>query len=792
MSEADARTGVLCLGASAGGLRSLEAVLSRLPASFPWPVLVSQHLQPDHASLMPGILSRATKLAVREATDGESPVPGVVYTCPSSAELGLSPEGRLTLRAPVAGRPQRIDHLFSTASFARPGLVIAVVLSGTGSDGTAGSLVVKLNGGTVIAESDESAQQSAMPRAAIKAGTVDATRPAEAIAPLVVALAEGGLEQTTQAMLRDVGEIARTLAAASGTDFARYRPATLRRRIEKRRALTGVTTVPEYHELLKRDAQERDALIKSLLLPITEFFRDPPTWESLASEVLPALVDRARSGGTIRVWCAGCASGEEAYTMAIALAELGAPLERVEILGTDLDPDSVQLAEAGTYDAARMENVDAARRARFFKTEAGSFRVNDDLHRAVEFRVHDLTRDPPPPGPFDVIVCRNVLIYFDDSLQAQVLAAFEACIAPSGILFLGRSTAIPAHADAFEPVERTMRIFRSRRATRAPFPGRNAPPGRASRAPAIPPGGGTGAPRVDAVLVEDSSAMILVVDGSWRITLANRRAREATSKDVVGRNLLDVFPRWQGSPVHDALRSAMATGRGVRIQGVPMPASFMDVTLEALHESGERKLFLVAQPSAARPAPALAEREDQQILREDLAATNDELQATNEELAAANEELQATNEELASLNEEFLSTNQNLASTNAEMQASAKHAQPAADLLHAILLSRGDAAIACDASRRVTLVTPRAASLMGLDATAIGKPLDARALGIAPATLDEWLDASTSSSAPIRRETPTDGHVRVESLAGADGVKLGWLLTWTAPGEAPQASQGDH
>ena len=780
MSGADARVGVVCLGASAGGLRSLEAILSRVPATFPWPILVSQHLQRDHASLMPEILSRVTPLTVREATDGESPVPGVVYTCPSSAELGLSPEGRLTLRAPVAGRPRRIDHLFSTASFARPGLVIAVVLSGTGSDGAAGALVVKLNGGTVIAESDESAQQPAMPRAAVKAGTVDATRPAAAIAPLLADLAGGGLEETTQETRRDVGEIARTLAAASGTDFPRYRFATLRRRIEKRQVLAGVATLRGYHDLVQRDAAERAALVKSLLLPVTEFFRDPPAWDALAREVLPGLVERARAGETIRVWCAGCASGEEAYTVAIALAEGGAPPGRVEILGTDLDPDSVRRAAAGTYDAARMQNVDAARRARFFRADAGAFRVGDDLRPSVGFRVHDLTRDPTPQGPFDVVVCRNVLIYFDDALQAQVLAALEACIAPRGVLFLGRSTTLPADADAFEPIARTMRIFRSRRTTDAPPAPRDLAPVQSSVAP--PPGG---APlRVDAVLVEDSSALVLVVDASWRVALANARAREATPEPIVGRPLLEVFPRWRASPVHDALRAAMATGRSVRVQGVPAPAGFVDLTIEALAEAGERRLFLVAHPTAPRPTPARTEREEQQLLREDLAATNDELQTANEELAAANEELQATNEELASLNEEFLSTNQNLASTNAEMQADAEHAQPAADLLHAIVRSRGDAVIACDASRRVTLVTPRAASLLGLDATAVGTRLDARALGVAPATLDEWLEAAAASRAPVQRRAPGPAgalRVSVESLDGAEGARLGWLLTWAPP-----------
>lgn len=518
MTASDHRKGVLCLGASVGGLRSLEAVLSRLTPSFPWPILVSQHLHRDHASLMPAILSRSTALEVREATDGEIPVAGVVYTCPSTAELGMSPDGRLTLREPVDGRPQRIDHLFSTSSFARPGHVIAVVLSGTGTDGTAGSLVVKLNGGTVIAESDESAQQSGMPRAAAKAGTVDATRPADAIAPLLVQLAEGGLDEMTKAMERSVGKVAETLTASSGTDFTRYRLATLRRRIEKRRALVGLPDIEAYHEFVKRDDSERLALTKSLLLPVTEFFRDPPAWEALSSEVLVDLAERARSGATVRVWCAGCASGEEVYSMAIGLAEAGAPLERVEIVGTDLDPDSIRLADAGVFDAARMANVTAARRARFFAQEDGAYRVVPPLRSAASFRVHDLTRDPAPPGAFDIVVCRNVLIYFDESLQAQALASFEGCMTPGGVLFLGRSTALLASNDAFEPIARTMRIFRSRR------PG--APPPTKPRPQAASPtrvDARADDPRaIDAVLVEDSDAIMLIVDASWKVAEIGR------------------------------------------------------------------------------------------------------------------------------------------------------------------------------------------------------------------------------------------------------------------------------
>lgn len=788
MNEIDERAGgFLCFGASAGGLRSLEAVLSKLPASFPWPIFVSQHMQREHASLMPEILSRATKLIVREAVEGETPAPGIVYTCPSTAELGVSPEGQITLRAPVEGRPQRIDHLFSTASFARPGLVIAVVLSGTGTDGAAGSLVVKLNGGTVIAESDESAQQSGMPRAAVRSGSVDVTRAADAIAPLVLRLAEGGLEEMTQAMRRAIGEIAKTLAASSGTDFTHYRSATLRRRIQKRSALVGVTTLADYHALLKGDAAECDALAKSLLLPVTEFFRDPLAWEALAREVLAPLVERALAGETIRVWCAGCASGEEAYSMAIAFAELGAPLDRIEILATDLDPDSVERATAATYDPSRMANVDAARRARFFQAKAGSFRVADEILGCVELRTHDLTRDAPPAGPFHLVACRNVLIYFDDTLQTRVLAAFETCMAPAAALFLGRSTTIPTHTDAFEPIARTMRIFRSRRATGSRARGATAAPAARTASPAS--GGDAGAHQIDAISVEDSDAIILVVDPSWRITLASSLAREALGGDVVGKSLLDILPRWQGSPVHDALRATMETGRSVRLQGVPMPAGYVDLTLEAVRDSDEHKLFLVATPAVPRSIHApRADSGEQHVIRKDLVATNDELQTVNEELAAANEELQATNEELASLNEEFLSTNQNLASANAEMQASIDHAQPSASQLHAIVLSRGDAVVACDAERRLTLMTPKASSLLSLGPAALGRPLDARALGIAPATLDEWLDAAAEAGVAIERGVATSagGHsVRVEFLAAPNGSSLGWLLSLSAPPRMP-------
>ena len=767
--------GIVCIGASTGGLRSLEALLAKLPENFPWPILVSQHLQPDHASMMPQLLARISQLQVREAVEGDLPEPGVVYTGPSDLEMGLSPEGHISMRAPVARRPQRIDHLFATASFAHPGLVIAIVLSGTGSDGAAGSLVVKLNGGTVIAESPESALESAMPEAASRAGTVDDMRSAEEMAPLLVRLSEGGLGEMTAAKERELRAIAQTLTDVSGTDFAGYRLATLRRRIEKRRTLLGIQSLGEYATLVRRDASERDALVRTLLIPVTEFFRDPEVWVALSLQV-GDLVARARDGGTIDVWCAGCATGEEAYTCAIALIEAGVPASSLRIVGTDLDAAALERARRGLFSEARMTNVDATRRERFFKPLKGAFEASDELRGVTTFRVHDLTRDPLPTGPLDLIVCRNVLIYFDDTLREHVLSAFEAALTPRALLLLGRSEALPRHADVFEAVARSTRLYRTRR--REPsVQGASAGDGREVDMHADESPEGREEARRAAVRVEESSAIILALDAAWRITLANRRARETLTPGIVGMRLLDVFPHWQGSPVHSALRTTRTSGRSVRVAAVPTAEGFFDIELEMLDETGDRSVLLVARPTIV----PVRERDGraQHDLHEDLETTNAELQTANEELAAANEELQASNEELASLNEEFLSTNQNLASTNAELQAGAALASPTR-LLQSMLLGERPM-LTCDATRRVITYTPKAAALLGLDGALSGRELGAADLGIAPATLDAWL---VPHDAPVSHRHATargELEVGILTLRDASGKAQGWLFAWADP-----------
>ena len=754
--------GIICLGASAGGLRSLEAIVGRLPADMPWPVLISQHLQADRVSQLPEILARSARMPVREAVAGEVPVAGTIYTCPSSHELGVGLDGRLTLRPPASGKPQRIDHLFATASYARPGRTIAVVLSGTGNDGAVGSLVVKLNGGSVLAESDESAEHTGMPAAAQRAGTVDATLAAGEISAVLYALSQDGLDKASATTAFLVTDIARLITSADGTDFSRYRHGTLRRQAEKRRILHGLRDLAEYRDLLANDTAERTALKRSLLVPVTEFFRDAQAWRALEDDVVPILAERARAGRPVRVWCVGCATGEEAYSIAILLAESIENRERVEILGTDLDPAATSAATHGAYDASRMRGVDALRIERFFHPTDHGHRANSLLRAMVQFRVHDATRDEAP-GSFDLIICRNLLIYFDATLQAQTITKLRAALVGPQILFLGKSETIQS-ATEFVPLVRPMRIFRATGADpETPHETGRTVASMGSNARAPP-----------AVVVEEPDAIVLLIDDAGRIRRANERARMLSEAELVGTRLLDLFPRWQGSPVHDAIRDSVATGRSLKVRGAPTPDGPMDVTLERAL-APEHGTLLIATPTAVRQraTPDLVEA------REDLAATNDELQSANEELAATNEELQATNEELASLNEEFQTTNQTLASTNIELGEVAKSAKKATDLMDEFVQRWAHAIVACDAARRVTVFNRQAAQLFTLGASSIGRPIDELDLGATPAEILHLLERARSGDGTQTTDRRTgDLALTVTHVSDHAGDPLGWVLAW--------------
>jgi two-component system CheB/CheR fusion protein len=431
------------------------------------------------------------------------------------------------------------------------------------------------------------------------------------------------------------------------------------------------------------------------------------------------------------------------------------------ILATDLDAGALALAREGVYDEARTLGMDAARRERFFVANGADLRVKQSLRSLVTFARHDLTRDPAP-GHFDLIACRNVLIYFGDELQARLSSQFEEALSPGGILFLGRSENLQRHSQAFAPLARSMRIFE--RVGPASIASANEPSGSSADAAAS---------EIDVVLVEEPDALVVCLDADLRVTVANPRAKKLIGRDILGENLLDIFPRWRASPVEKALDQATSGGRSLQLMGVPVSWGYIDLQLEPLHDD-TRRLVLLGRASE-RSTPNLE-------MREDLSALNDELQSANEELAVSNEELQAANEELASLNEEFQSTNDSLASTNAGLEASllASGAHAPAVILRTLIERAPDPMATCDAAGRLDLFNARAASLFGWSRATVGAPLRT-ALGMEDGIAAGWL--KEASSAPIERATlvaKAPMRLRIEPLLGTNGAPLGWMLSWSA------------
>lgn len=456
---------VVGLGASAGGLESLGRLLSGLPVGFPAPVLVVLHLDPHHRSHAVALLQRRTRLPVRVAREGLRPKGGTVYIAPPDRHLLLK-GGRMRLsRSPRVNysRPS-IDRLFTSLANDRGPAAIVAVLSGAGSDGADGLLAVKSRGGLAIAEDPDTAAFSGMPRAAVRTGLLDTVLPVAQIPAFLLRTASQRVKVSQRQWLQALA----LLEQKTGTRFAKYRSSTLHRRLHQRLAARGSRTMEAYLRVLERDPAELDRLQAAFLIKVSAFARDPASWASLAR----ALAPLARRGGEVRAWSAGCATGEEAYTLALMLARLlgTGPEARWKVFGTDLDEGALRVARAGLYTQEQVRGVSKADLAAHFVRRGEAWQVGPALRAHVVFGKNDLLHDPPLSN-MDVLACRNVLIYFQPKEKQQTLRRLAAALAPGGLLFLGRSEALSVppgvdrvgHTTLFR--ERTLRHVMTTRKT---------------------------------------------------------------------------------------------------------------------------------------------------------------------------------------------------------------------------------------------------------------------------------------------------------------------------------------
>jgi two-component system CheB/CheR fusion protein len=737
MATPDVEHGQLVVtGSSAGGIEALSVVLSALPSDFPAAIVIAQHLDPRVPSSLAAILAKHTPLRVVAVNDHARLVAGTVYVVPSDRNVEIS-AGTMTVFDGSSGRPKpSIDRLFASAAVAFGERLTAVVLTGLGSDGTDGARAVKQHGGTVIIEDPLTASFPAMP-ASLEPGMVDVIAPLERIAGELVRIVDESIDLPADSP--EVGAILDRIRTVSGIDFSHYKPATIRRRLARQIALTGHRDIAEYLAFLEREPTEFGHLITNFLIKVTQFFRDSELFRALGETIIPALIDeaRARGGRELRVWSAGCATGEEAYSLAILIAEAlrdDPQPPNVRIFATDIDEAAISFARRGIYPRESIETIEPALVERYFTVTDHGWEVGKDIRAMTVFGQHDLGQRAPFPR-IDLALCRNVLIYFSKDLQARTLQIFAFSLRNGGYLALGKAETTNPLAEFFAVVDPSLRIFRryGERVTipappahkytvgtrevgrvRSPFP---------AFEPAVRDNRSTINEKLGAFLTTSSIGVILV-DRHYDIVSINASAREMLNIHgvAIGEDLVHLAPPSTSAQVRamldGALRNLEPTAGGDELtvgpDGTDEPRF---LALSCYPEIGERREVTGAvilavdvtdvsrarreaevviaeqrrEIEALRRSEAHARERQRNLLdaNKELASVNSGLRAQNdalvidaeeaeaatEEIETLNEEMQATNEELETLNEEFQATIEELNTTNDEHAARGRDLQ---------------------------------------------------------------------------------------------------------------------
>jgi two-component system CheB/CheR fusion protein len=742
----DAPQIVIGIGAAAGGLVPLQRLLSELPLRRGLAAVVVEHLDAGSDALLVSLIAERTRFEVVEAADGAAVLADHVYVMPAGKSLSII-DGKLSMQdvSPCAGLRMPIDHFLCTLAADLGRRAVGVLLSGTGIDGTHGLAEIKALGGATAVQDPVGAEFPEMPRNALAAGHADAVLSPEAIAVLLVerleALAALTAEQLERAALESILAAVRN---ATGHDFHCYKAGTLERRIRRRMGLRRVETYDDYARSLRGDRDEAAALRKDLLIGVTEFFRQADAWRVLEEKAVAELVAGAKAQSTLRVWVPACATGKEAYSLAILLAET---VERsgkklgLQIFATDADATAVDQARAGVYAEGDLKGISAARLRRFFARKNGRYEVVKPLREMIVFAPQDLTSDPPF-SKLDLVSCRNLLIYLDQSVQKKIIQLFHFALREGGCLFLGSAENISGQDNLFAPLSQKWRIYRklgvatpvgldlplrpsAKPAMAIPQASQPRPTLPALTHQALAERFGPPAAVVDrkgAVLylhgaVED---YLQVAPGEQTGLLADA-AREGLRNRMSSALLQAVTENKRVSVVSRVKRDRKSVPVKVTVSPMRHPREADGLLLVTFEE---QKLPKAAQPAAEGEAPHsdVRQLEDElKITREELSSTieqleqsNEHLKASNEEVTSANEELQSANEELETSKEELQSLNEELNAVNSRLQEKVVELELAGNDVTNLLTSGDTATIFLDRQLRVRRFTPAVTKLLSL------------------------------------------------------------------------------
>lgn len=691
---------VVGIGASAGGIDALKTFFPAVDPAFGIAFVVVQHLDPDHKSVLPELLARSSRLPVVSIEKATKVEPGHVYVIPPNATLTIK-DGWLRLVRPAEPRGQRtpIDSFFISLAEDQGENAACVILSGTGSDGTLGLRAIKENGGLTLAQAG--AEYDGMMRSALATGLVDFVLRAEEmpakLAGYFQRVTEIGDKKGPDGVRQDaadyLAQICAVLRARTGHDFSGYKDKTVVRRVQRRMQVLQIDEVPAFLERLRKEPREVDLLLQDLLIGVTNFFRDPQVFEALEKVVIPRLFENKGADDTVRVWVPGCATGEEAYSIAILLRE-HAPsprgMPKLQIFASDIDEHALEVARTGRYPAAIAKDVPAKRLERYFLREDGTYRVVSDLREICLFSLHNLLRDAPF-SKLDLISCRNLLIYLAPELQNRLIPLFHYALRDAGHLLLGTSENVTRHSRLFSTVDKASHIYQRRPQTERKLPEfpLTAPdvlrrkPAQTTR-PAAADGSLQGL--VERQLLERYAPAYVVINAEGEVLHASTRTGKylelpAGTPNV---NIFSLARRGLRLDLRAAVHKAIGSGQVIVLSNVLVGTNggrqTIDLVVQPLWHAGTPDGFYlivfqdiggIKPVSEPEPLEGVDDVEgvNVQQLEAELRASRERLQTTTEELESANEELKSGNEELSSINEELQSANEELETSKEELQS---------------------------------------------------------------------------------------------------------------------------
>jgi two-component system CheB/CheR fusion protein len=762
---------VVGIGASAGGLEAIEGFFANTPSEIKIAFVIIQHLAPEHKSIMGSLLKKYTNLKVSEVRDGVKVEPGCVYLNPPNKDVSIF-NGRLYLSdlAQVRGARLPIDYFFRSMAEAQGDKSICIILSGTGTDGTLGLKAIKGAGGMAMVQAEDQAKYYNMPRSAIDTGLVDFILPVEKMASELMKYVKhpyiGGSEKPLtekEKFENHLNRIFMLIRTTTGHDFSQYKINTIRRRIERRMAVHQIGKISEYVNYLKKNPGEIKTLFKDLLITVTNFFRDPKAFKSLNEKVILPMVKWKPNEASIRIWVPGCATGEEAYSLAILFSEAMKIYNKhctLQIFATDIDSDAIEYARMGVYPDSIAADVKAERLKTYFIKEENAFRVKKQIRELVVFATQNLVKDAPF-SKLDLVSCRNVLIYMNSPLQKRILPLFHYTLNPDAYLFLGTSETVGEFADLFSPIDLKWKIFKRKQAITKLGLERTGVSGNGLAAietikdarqkfEATPANIRAIAERT---ILQDYAPPCVLIDDKYEILYFNGDTDKFLTmpNGEPTFNLLKIAREDIRYKLSTQLRKCVKEKVVVKSRNVKVmyngSISSVNITAKPINDPLLKDLFYMVLFETPKEKPEEKAKKKKEKEREveprvaaleqelqstkeylqttivELETSNEELKSTNEELQSTNEELQSTNEELETSREELQSTNEELETVNTELQNKVEQLSEANNDLNNLLGCTEIATIFLDNDVRVKRFTPRASEIFKLITSDIGRSI---------------------------------------------------------------------